>query len=609
MVNKQNSKTAGDGAFKERKQKVGKKKLAPVSATRAEVHARTLRVVMPGEVLAEQERQRALGVAQCAAEEGVGNVGAKVIRECLANVGHYRSNQRLSGFVAALKWLQNPPNRLGLVAPVRTLQLLEAALASVTDTEDDSRTAAVACIVFLSNHTLQANPAMRVPVAPVFLRHLNVALTHASKMVRQDALDAVGRVLLPHGCADVPPEVLGNNFLQCCCAQPELRDELLVFLVSVTNVAVGLKKYMPLAAVAACLFTRHVAAPGDVLGNVTGGPKNPFASTDIVNSYTTDFISKALQQMSELLALKGALFRLPEKLSIISGITRTVGAVLPLARPSMSRDTLTALRRAFVDHVPFTVAELCARGGPALQCVVALTHTNLHLVGNFHAARASVSGCTSHLLDADNNDLGLFTFGLRCLASLVAVPPPSGEYETDPALAPAALLALLPAAMERYAARADGAPVLSRCIDTLHVAFTHGLLAAGSPAAGVVAALTKVLFLSKRGELPPAHREAFVRRCTQFFTLVLTDRSDALCPAARVQLHKTMPSLFALADAVPGVLGACGEEARTGATHALFYSIPAAAAGDPLPPHVAAMLGGTMAADIAIAQQLVSSYA
>ena len=40
-------KAKGDDAFKKKKRKVGRKKLAPATATRAEIHARTLRLAAP----------------------------------------------------------------------------------------------------------------------------------------------------------------------------------------------------------------------------------------------------------------------------------------------------------------------------------------------------------------------------------------------------------------------------------------------------------------------------------------------------------------------------------------------------------------------------------
>ncbi|WP_233356106.1 hypothetical protein, partial [Vibrio cholerae] len=49
MVRLKDKKKKGDDAFKDRKQKVGKKKLAPATATRAEVHATALRIVKPSE--------------------------------------------------------------------------------------------------------------------------------------------------------------------------------------------------------------------------------------------------------------------------------------------------------------------------------------------------------------------------------------------------------------------------------------------------------------------------------------------------------------------------------------------------------------------------------
>ena len=111
-------KAKGDSAFTKRKQKVGRKKLAPATATRAEVHARTLRLAtstamtaaMAAPLVADPARHppsSSAAAGQKAAEEKRTRptIAVQNFAELLAGTHHYKSAQRASAFATLTRLL------------------------------------------------------------------------------------------------------------------------------------------------------------------------------------------------------------------------------------------------------------------------------------------------------------------------------------------------------------------------------------------------------------------------------------------------------------------------------------------------------------------------
>ncbi|KPA75146.1 hypothetical protein ABB37_08809 [Leptomonas pyrrhocoris] len=120
MVRTKEKKAKGDGAFTKRKQKVGRKKLAPATATRAEVHARTLRLSTSAAMTAAMAAPRVADPAQhppssatAAARQKAAQaetrkrpvIAVQNFAELLAGTHHYKSAQRASSFATLTRVL------------------------------------------------------------------------------------------------------------------------------------------------------------------------------------------------------------------------------------------------------------------------------------------------------------------------------------------------------------------------------------------------------------------------------------------------------------------------------------------------------------------------
>ncbi|CBZ25084.1 conserved hypothetical protein [Leishmania mexicana MHOM/GT/2001/U1103] len=120
MVRTREKKPKGDSAFTTRKQKVGRKKLAPATATRAEVHARTLRLTTstamsaamaapyvkdPAAHPASSETTSA-GMKDSASKSTRPIIAVQSFSELLSATHHYKAAQRSSAFATLTRLLR-----------------------------------------------------------------------------------------------------------------------------------------------------------------------------------------------------------------------------------------------------------------------------------------------------------------------------------------------------------------------------------------------------------------------------------------------------------------------------------------------------------------------
>ncbi|CAJ1020106.1 hypothetical protein, conserved [Leishmania lindenbergi] len=204
MVRTREKKPKGDSAFAIRRQKVGRKKLAPATVTRAEVHARTLRLATstamsaamaapcvkdPAAHPASSEMTSA-GMRNSESKHKRPIIAVQSFSELLSATRHYKPAQRASAFAtltrllriqrekdcvaaaaaaaksnvfeeymrcaAAAERVPSPsdtsPTRLSGLSPLERLKSFAAALEAVTDTDDDVRREALQSLQVLVDY-------------------------------------------------------------------------------------------------------------------------------------------------------------------------------------------------------------------------------------------------------------------------------------------------------------------------------------------------------------------------------------------------------------------------------------------------------------------------
>lgn len=195
MVHARAKKAKGDDAFTTRKQKVGRKKLAPATATRAEVHARTLRIQAratptaitmggPAAAAAAQDASSAPAGAKMSVTRGGAGIAStappaqRTFGEDMVGIRHYKESVRKSCFESLY---DAAFQRRGL-GPVQRLQLVISSLDALTDTDVGVRHEATRIVRTLLHES------SAVPDASVAARVLDgtrIALTHAQGGVRR----------------------------------------------------------------------------------------------------------------------------------------------------------------------------------------------------------------------------------------------------------------------------------------------------------------------------------------------------------------------------------------------------------------------------------------
>lgn len=169
-------KAKGDEAFTTKKQKVGRKKLAPATATRAEVHARTLFI---NNAISND------GEGDDDADGGV--IPLRSFHENITAAGHYRENVRRGAMNAILAHLVAEG---ASISPVQRLQALNTALDTLTDTDGETRNRAVKAFEEIIKHSAPDTDTMHF-----VLRHTHIALTHALGGVKKAGVEVVASLL------------------------------------------------------------------------------------------------------------------------------------------------------------------------------------------------------------------------------------------------------------------------------------------------------------------------------------------------------------------------------------------------------------------------------
>ncbi|CCW62564.1 unnamed protein product [Phytomonas sp. EM1] len=207
MVRSKPKKQKGDDAFQKRTQKVGRKKLAPATATRAEVHARTLRVATSATIgratasIGTGDTPSSLHqIDQGRSTKGKEGALSKCsFAELLASANHYKTSNRASAFASMSRLLalheaediqersrfdpfagfisirntndgdndstnttsnlritgaqtHKDHTRLHEVTSLQKLKAFTSALDALTDTEEEVRRAALSCLGVLLRH-------------------------------------------------------------------------------------------------------------------------------------------------------------------------------------------------------------------------------------------------------------------------------------------------------------------------------------------------------------------------------------------------------------------------------------------------------------------------
>lgn len=118
MVRTKAKKSKGDDAFTKRKQKTGRKKLAPVTDTRAEVHARSLYVSTPSVISKETQYLNNAVLGKNEEDHGSGPIfschgsGQKEsVKELLRGATHYKSSHRSSCYASVARMMLQAERR------------------------------------------------------------------------------------------------------------------------------------------------------------------------------------------------------------------------------------------------------------------------------------------------------------------------------------------------------------------------------------------------------------------------------------------------------------------------------------------------------------------
>ena len=193
MVHARAKKAKGDDAFTAKKQKIGRKKLAPVTATRAEVHAATLRIqsratptagtapTASATVVAEgNDATNAAAATTSKKKQGILAFKASApaqhsFGEDMVASRHYKESVRKSSFES-----MHDAFRRGELGPVQKLQLVVAALDTLTDTDVGVRHEAARVLLAVLSVTEPDGS-----IAARMLDSCRIALTHASGGVRK----------------------------------------------------------------------------------------------------------------------------------------------------------------------------------------------------------------------------------------------------------------------------------------------------------------------------------------------------------------------------------------------------------------------------------------
>lgn len=342
MVRHSKKAPKGDDAFKTKKQKVGRKKLAPATSTRAEVHARTLRI----------NNAIVVDAADDGAPDGV--IPHRTFVENVSASNHYRANVR-SGAIGSLSAQIVEEGRK--LSPVHRLQALTIALANVPDTDKTVRQRSV----LLLENILRFTDSDSQTLVNI-LQYTHIALTHAVFDVRKSGLDVI-RAILTHW-----PQSLRKGGVSFDTVHIVER----VFEVSSASV-------QPDFGILALLL-EEMLVEGDGQGCGSGLPS-------AMGSFLEKNGSVILVRWKEFMEQHYALFRDPRAVERACALAKVVSSIgIYLRRNNnLGKANFRFMKEMFLARVPFTMEDLCSgnnnprsvdfAAAVAAGCVVLLQNT------------------------------------------------------------------------------------------------------------------------------------------------------------------------------------------------------------------------------------------
>ena len=331
-------KVKGDTTFKVKKQKVGRKKLAPATATRAEVHARTLRIVAPSSFQKEikDDGERA-------------QPNRRTLQENLVATTHYKDTVRKSALAALCLTVSK---QVEVVTPLTKLSLMRAALNSLTDTSPEVRKSSLSLLSLVLPRTQTALDGSTSPHARLMFDYVRIALTHAQLGVRKSGMSLLAIVLHTWpGTIRSLPRFEAERVLRWAATMALNHKQIDVL-------AILLRDALPLHQVAATEST----GPG----------------LEGVISFWNDHRERFSVAWKEHMELGVALFRDEGTLAVASSIASCVASVTIFLRrhSALSAEQCRWLRDMFVTQVPLTMKQLCttcSRFASSFASVLALT--------------------------------------------------------------------------------------------------------------------------------------------------------------------------------------------------------------------------------------------
>ncbi|CUF96134.1 60S ribosome maturation protein, Ipi-1, putative [Bodo saltans] len=362
MVRHSKKAPKGDDAFKTKKQKVGRKKLAPATSTRAEVHARTLRI--NNAIVVDNEEE----------EKNDGVIPHRNFAENVSASNHYRANVRSGAIGSMVAQVAEEGKRL---SPVHRLQALIIALSNVADTDKTVRQRAVSLV----ENILKFADADSQTLVNI-LQYTHIALTHAVFDVRRSGLEVI-RAVLTHW-----PQSLRRGNVAIDSIQ--IIDR--VFEISSASA-------QPDFATLALLLDELLAddsSQGSTLCTA-------------MSSFLERNSASILVRWKEHMEQRYALFREPrsvERACALARVVSTIGIFL-LKQNCLGKVNSRFLREMFIARVPFTMEDLCSGNNPrsvdfasavATGCVPLLQNINddaLRCVNIFLTTSISVAPLAS----------------------------------------------------------------------------------------------------------------------------------------------------------------------------------------------------------------------
>ncbi|RNF08029.1 hypothetical protein TraAM80_02962 [Trypanosoma rangeli] len=411
----------GDDAFQTRKQKVGRKKLAPATATRAEVHARTLRVTTPSAIAyvnpeedagaaADPEQRRQKRPRRDEEHQQLAAVSSEKLhrdfKEQLSNTRHYKKSFRGAGFMSLVRAIAANYEALHVIAqisstavtdlsdaallsPIEILSAFTSALDAMSDTDGDVRRAALATLKIILLPPVSASASRghgtdddRGEVVPcrltvpangarvtcdtdrtrAVLRVVDVTLTHAMTSVRRSGIELLHLILQasPHGVRAVLRE--SDAWVKM------VGRVSAVLLQGTSGSSTGANTMKMIHVVPDILETmlqqrENVACVGMDFFISQQGEKeveNADATPQRILELFEECTPKWSTEWKELMEMRTTIFRDAERVQRATAIARAFACITMYLRVQslLSKRHMQLIRHLFTVKMPFTMHEL-----------------------------------------------------------------------------------------------------------------------------------------------------------------------------------------------------------------------------------------------------------